>query len=54
VGDEQILIGVAPGNVTKLHVLKNKLTSSYQTPTMPNGSQFLDRLKKAMKDKGGH
>lgn len=53
VGDEQILIGVAPGNVTKLHVLKNKIENSHHVSTIPNGGQFLDRLKKAMKEKGG-
>lgn len=53
VGDEQILVGVAPGNVTKLHVLKNKVENNHDISTIPSGGQFLDRLKNAMKEKGG-
>ncbi|MBI3771255.1 MAG: flagellar biosynthetic protein FliO [Gammaproteobacteria bacterium] len=53
IGDEQILVGVAPGNVTKLHVLKNKVAINRDVSTMPDGGQFLDRLKKVMKEKGG-
>lgn len=50
VGEEQILIGVAPGNVTKLHVLANKV-SPRSVPAVSDGDQFFARLKKAIKEK---
>lgn len=47
VGEEQLLLGVAPGRVSTLHVLPEPLTqqNSHKTP----GASFVERLNAVMK-----
>ena len=47
VGDEQLLIGVAPGSISKLHVLEKPLEEIEQTTLAEH--PFASRLKQAIK-----
>ncbi|HBX36642.1 MAG TPA: flagellar biosynthetic protein FliO [Pseudohongiella sp.] len=49
VGDKQLLLGVAPGNVNLLHVFDEPVLS--QTPGTPNTSGFQTILKNALHKK---
>jgi len=46
VGDTQVLLGVAPGRVNRVHVLEEKITVRAQSETSPSG--FAARLKEVM------
>lgn len=51
VGEEQVLIGVAPGRVQTLHVLEQPITeikASSDKRRLPPGSSFAERLRRAM------
>jgi len=49
VGETQLLVGVAPGQVQALHVLDQPL----ETQAQPDGSGFADQLGRMMRKGGG-
>jgi len=50
VGEEQILVGVVPGRLNKLHVLDKPIEKSTDTPANSMGKNFSDKLKVMMSD----
>lgn len=58
VGETQLLLGVAPGNVRTLHVFAEPVVSQEQTetgaPSTIGGSGFADKLNAVLKQKAGH
>ena len=50
VGEEQILIGVAPGKINKLHVLDKPVVIVEKNPVGSTGKMFSDKLKTLMSD----
>jgi flagellar protein FliO/FliZ len=50
VGEQQLLIGVAPGQIRTLHVLTTPVTTD-TNPTNPSGQTFAERLQAMMKHK---
>jgi flagellar protein FliO/FliZ len=52
VGNEQILLGLSPGNITALHVLKESVqVPSTEKPTPEFAQRLLEMLGKDQKDK---
>ena len=52
VGNEQILLGLSPGNITALHVLKEPVqVPSTEKPTPEFAQRLLEMLGKDQKDK---
>ncbi|AGE26675.1 MULTISPECIES: flagellar biosynthetic protein FliO [Pseudomonas] len=52
VGGEQILLGITPGRITPLHVLKNPVNVDTSTPATPEFAQrLMELLGKDQKDK---
>lgn len=47
VGDEQILVGLTPGNMQKLHTLKNKVVP--QTPEHTETQNFTEKFNQFVK-----
>jgi flagellar protein FliO/FliZ len=53
VGEQQLLVGVAPGRVQTLHVLEQPLAlPNASAPMLGSGENFAERLAKLMKGKG--
>ncbi len=54
VGEEQLLVGVSPGRINKLHVLNSSITTSAgvssNTENRPSDKGFADKLKTMMSD----
>lgn len=48
VGAEQILIGVAPGRVSSLHVLREPVQMSKAAPAVPDATTFRALLKRSL------
>ena len=48
VGEEQLLLGVSPGRISKLHVLGTPLEESGRPTDDDAGGNFLDKLKTTM------
>ena len=46
VGDEQILVGLTPGNMQKLHTLKNKVEA--QAPEHANAQNFTEKFNQLL------
>jgi flagellar protein FliO/FliZ len=49
VGDQQLLLGVAPGRVQTLHVLERPIVEAANAPVVGGGGSFADRLAGLMK-----
>jgi len=58
VGEEQLLVGVSPGRINKLHVLNSSITTSAgvssNTENKPFDKGFSDKLKTMMADAAGN
>jgi flagellar protein FliO/FliZ len=51
VGDEQLLVGVSPGRINKLHVLSAEITASNEASSdIESNKSFSDKLKTMMAD----
>ena len=54
IGEEQLLVGVSPGRINKLHVLNSSITTSAgvssNTENRPSDKGFADKLKTMMAD----
>ena len=50
VGEEQLLIGVSPGRINKLHVLAKPIETTANNSAASAGKNFADKLKTVMAD----
>ncbi len=51
-GEQQLLVGVAPGTIRTLHVLEEKIDTAATSSTQGGMSGFADKLQAAMKKRG--